>query len=56
MASGIKKGANRPKQPKHLRTARVKKFRNEDPEKLKAYQQKLSKRRDRKIKKKGKKR
>lgn len=50
MASGIKRSANRPKQAKHLRASRGKKFRNEDPAKLAEYKAKMAARASRKDK------
>ncbi len=50
--SGIKSSCNRPKTAKHLRSTRKKKFRNENPDALKAYNEKLNRRAERKRKKK----
>lgn len=49
--SGIRKSCNRPKIAKHLRSATVKRFRNEDPEKQAKYKEKLAARAARKRKK-----
>lgn len=51
MASGIKSSCNRPKTAKHLRSTRKKKFRNENPDAIKAYNEKINKRAARKLKK-----
>ena len=52
MASGLKRGANRPKVKKSLRTA--KRYGPSDPEGMKRYHEKLLRRRDRKQKRKNK--
>ena len=54
MASGIKRSANRPKVSKHLKSQQKKKFRNEDPESMAKYKEKLAKRAARKMKKRRK--
>lgn len=51
MASGIKGACNRPKTAKNLRSATIKKFRNEDPESRTKYAAKMAARASRKMKK-----
>lgn len=52
MASGIKKGCNRPKLAKNLRSQKTKNFKANDPEAQKRYTEKLARRAARKLKKK----
>jgi hypothetical protein len=52
MSSGIKRSANRPKTAKHLRSQRKKKFKNENPDAMAAYREKMAKRTARRLKKK----
>ena len=54
MASGIKRGGNRPKSAKHLRSATQKRFRNEDPASKAKYAEKLAMRAARKRTRKNK--
>jgi hypothetical protein len=51
MASGIKKSANRPKLPKHLRAKTEKKFKNDNPEARTKYATKMAARAARRMKK-----
>lgn len=54
MASGIRSSCNRPKLPKHLRSATRKRFRNDNPEALAKYNSKMAARASRKLKKRRK--
>jgi hypothetical protein len=51
MASGIHASANRPKLPKHLRSAGSKKFRNDNDEARTKYRAKMAARAARRLKK-----